>query len=532
MTTFNLADLFESVVDTAGDRTALVTPARRLTYTELDQRATRLAHHLADAGIGAGDHIGLHLMNGTEYVEGMLAAYKIRAVPVNVNYRYVERELQHLYSYMDLEATVVHRQFAPLVDAIAAEVPTLRHVLVVDDHSQAPDLEGSIPYEEALAAASAAREFGPRSSDDTYVACTGGTTGLPKGVLWRHEDIFFASLGGGDPTTMEGPISDPDQLAGRVPEIGLVMVVTPPLMHVSAHWTTFMTLYGGGTVVLPSPGPFDPAEVWRLTADEGANMIVVVGNAMATPLLDHYEQHPVEAPSLFALASGGAILSPSVKARAASLVPNLMVIDGYGSSETGVAGTAAPDSDGGPVFTVSETTNVLDDDLDPIEPGSGIVGHVARRGSIPIGYYKDPEKTAATFKEKNGVRWVLSGDMGTIEPDGTITLLGRGSVSINTGGEKVFPEEVESSLISHEAVADVVVVGVDDDRWGQRIVAVVQPTPGAAPKVEELAAHARQHLAGYKVPRQVVLVDKVERGPNGKADYRWAKERASSAAET
>jgi acyl-CoA synthetase (AMP-forming)/AMP-acid ligase II len=525
---FNLSELFESVVDVVGDRVALITPTRRLTYRELDERATRLADHLLSAGVGPGDHIGLHLMNGTEYVEGMLAAYKIRAVPVNVNYRYVARELQHLYGYMDLVAVVVHRQFGPMVEEIAPEVPTLKHVLVVDDDSGAALPDGAIDYEAALDAASPDRTFAGRTSDDVYVACTGGTTGLPKGVLWRHEDIFFASLGGGDPTTMQGPITDPAELPDRVLEVGATMVVTPPLMHVSAHWTTFMTFYGGGTVVLPAPGPFRPEEVWRLAAEEEANLIVVVGNAMATPLLDHYEQHPVEVPTLFGLASGGAILSGSVKARINELLPNLIVIDGYGSSETGISGTSAGGT-GGPVFTISDTTNVLDDDLEPIEPGSGIVGHVARRGHLPIGYYHDEEKTAATFKERDGVRWVLSGDMGTIEADGTIALLGRGSVSINTGGEKVFPEEVEAALIAHDAVEDVVVVGVDDDQWGQRIVAVVQPRPEQQPDLATLQAQARDHLAGYKVPRQVVLVDRLERGPNGKADYRWAKEQAEAA---
>ncbi len=530
MSSYNLAELFEDVADVVPDRLALVTPDRRLTYAELEERANRLANHLRASGIDAGDHVGLHLLNGTEYVEAMLAAYKLRAVPVNINYRYVERELEHLYDYLDLAGLIVHRQFIPIVETVVPKVETLDHVLVVDDGTDNRLPDGWGEYEAALWEAPPERRFDDRSGDDLYIAATGGTTGLPKGVLWRHEDIFFASMGGGDPAGFEGPIASPDELAGRTTDVGLVLVVTPPLMHVSAHWTAFMTFYGGGTVVLPRPGTFDPAEVWRLVVEEGGNMIVVVGNAMATPLLDEFEANPVEAPGLLAVASGGAILSPSVKARIKAVLPNVLVVDGYGSSETGVAGTDAGASGGsGPAFTVGANTAVLDEDFQPIDPGSDQTGVLARTGNIPLGYYKDEEKTAATFVERDGVRWVLSGDVATVGEDGTILLHGRGSVSINTGGEKVFPEEVESSLIAHADVADVVVVGVDDDRWGQRVVAVVQPVAGVEPDADDLQAHARRDLAGYKVPRQVVLVDEVRRGPNGKADYRWAKDQATEA---
>jgi acyl-CoA synthetase (AMP-forming)/AMP-acid ligase II len=515
--TFNLSELFEQVVDVAHDRTALVSGDRRLSYDELDERANRLAHHLAANGVGAGDHIGLHLMNGPEYIEGMLAAFKLRAVPVNINYRYVARELEHLYGMMDLVGLVVHRRFASDAAGGARGLDDLRVVLVVDDDSGADVPEEWSSYEPALEAASPARDFTGRTSDDVYCACTGGTTGMPKGVMWRHEDIFFASMGGGDPTQFEGPIERPEQLAARIPEQGLHMLVTPPLMHVSAHWASFQALLGGGKVVLLPAGSFDPAAAWRLIEQEGAHIAVIVGNAMAAPLIDSYVEEPVDASSLMAFGSGGAVLSPAVKRRMREALPNVLVMDGFGSTETGVA------------FAMDANTAVLDDDLRPIAAGSDRIGRLARRGHIPLGYYNDPEKTAETFVEVDGVRWVLPGDLASVEADGAIRLHGRGSASINTGGEKVFPEEVESALMAHETVHDVLVVGVPDDRWGERVVAVVQPRAGREVSFDVLQAHAREHLAGYKVPRAVVVVDAVVRAPNGKPDYAWAREQAADA---
>jgi acyl-CoA synthetase (AMP-forming)/AMP-acid ligase II len=526
--TFNLAELFESVAAAVPDRTAMVTPDRRLTYGELDERATRLGQHLRAAGVGASDHVGLHLQNGSEYIEGMLAAFKLRAVPVNINYRYVERELEHLYVSLDLVALLVHRRFASTAAAVAPRVASLRHVIVVDDDSDAASPAEWVEYESALAAASSAREFAGRGDDDVYCACTGGTTGLPKGVLWRHEDIFFASMGGGDPTLLLGPIKTPEELVERLPENGLVGLVTPPFMHVSAHWAAFNLLYGGGRMVIPEPGSLDPSEVWRLVAEEGINLLVLVGDAMARPLLDHLAEHPSDTSSLFAVASGGAILSPATKRWINELLPNAIVVDGFGSTETGVTGSGSGgDTAGaGTTFRMDDTTAVLDDDLQPVAPGSGDVGRLARRGRIPLGYYNDAEKTAATFIEKDGVRWVLPGDMASVADDGTIVMHGRGSVSINTGGEKVFPEEVESAIVGHPAVHDVLVVGVPDERWGQRVAAVVAVKEGASLTLDELRDYCRNEVAGYKVPRQLTVVSSVVRSPSGKADYRWAKEAA------
>jgi 3-oxocholest-4-en-26-oate---CoA ligase len=526
--TYNLSELLEQVVDVAADRTALVIGDRRLTYRELDERANRLAHHLAGAGVGAGDHVGLHLLNSTEYIEGMLAAFKLRAVPVNINYRYVARELEHLYGMMDLVALVVHRRFAAEAGAAADALPDLRHVVVVDDDSGDEVPAGWVGYDDALAGESPTRDFTGRSSDDVYCACTGGTTGLPKGVMWRHEDIFFASLGGGG--MIEGPISKPEELAGRVTEVGVAMLVTPPLMHVSAHWAAFQTLFGGGKVVMTPAGSFDPAVAWDLIESEQVNIAVIVGNAMAAPLIDRYLEHPVDASSMMAFGSGGAVLSPAVKQRMREALPNVLVMDGFGSTETGVAGTdgggAGDGTATGAVFMMDANTAVLDEHLRALEPGSDVIGRLARRGHIPTGYYQDAEKTAATFVEVDGVRWVLPGDLASVEADGSIRLHGRGSASINTGGEKVFPEEVESALMAHAGVADVLVVGVPDERWGERVVAVVALRAGEDIAFDELQGHAREHLAGYKVPRAMVVVDQVVRGPNGKPDYAWARERA------
>jgi 3-oxocholest-4-en-26-oate---CoA ligase len=522
---YNLSELFERVVDAVPDREAVASPGRHLTYAQLDERANRLAHHLEAAGVGAGDHIGLQLLNGTEYLEGMLAAFKLRAVPINVNYRYVERELHHLFDDADLVAVLFSRQFGPRVATVAARLPELHHLVVVEDDTDEPIPDGAVAYEEALAAASPERGFRERSGDDVFCAYTGGTTGMPKGVLWRHEDIFFAALGGGDPTLDKGPLQDPDDLPGRIPDFPLVQLCAPPLMHVSASWGAFNSFFGGGKVVLLAPGRFDPGEAWEAVARERVTVVTVVGDAMARPLLDALAAEPdrFDVSSLFVFASGGAILSPAIKAEIGRLLPNVIVIDSFGSSETGVAGSR---SAGAERFTVDANTAVLDDSLQPVAPGSGAVGRLARRGHVPLGYYKDEAKTKATFVEADGVRWVLPGDMATVEEDGTVVLLGRGSGSINTGGEKVFPEEVEAVLKGHPAIYDALVVGVPDDRWGERVAAVVQTRAGTEVTIDDLQAHARSELAGYKVPRDLVLVDEIQRGPNGKPDYGWAKQHA------
>jgi acyl-CoA synthetase (AMP-forming)/AMP-acid ligase II len=527
---FNLADLFECVADLVPDAEAVVVGPRRLTYAELDARANRLSHRLAAGGVGPGDSVGLQLFNGSEYLEGMLACFKIRAVPINVNYRYVDAELRHLYEDAGLVGLVYHRGFATAVAAARGALAEQRVVLEVDDDTGPGTPSGVEDYESALSRSSDARDHGHRSADDLYCVYTGGTTGMPKGVMWRHEDIFFAAMGGGDPMQLGNVIDRPEQLRDRVLRPGLVALPVPPFMHASGHWLAFSMLFGGGTLVIPPHGRFDPMTTWRLVSDEHVNILVVVGDAMAKPLLDAFEQSDdgLDRSSLMAIGSGGAVLSPSTKERFATLLPGVMVVDAYGSSETGQLGGNAPADDpfGPPCLHVDERTRVFDDHLADVAPGSGAVGLLARGGRVPLGYRGDPERSAATFVEVGGTRWALPGDLARVEADGTIRVLGRASLCINTGGEKVYPDEVEAALKSNPDVVDAVVVGLPDDRWGQRVTAVVAPRDGGRLDLDQLRAHAGARLAPYKLPRQLVLVDAVERSPSGKPDYAWARARA------
>jgi len=522
---YNLADLWERVVDTVPERESLICGDRRLTYAEADERANRLAHHLAEQGVGPGDHVALYLYNGTEYLEGMLAAFKLRAVPVNVNYRYVEEELRYLLEDSDSRAIVFHREFAPKLEAVRGKLPLLHSFVSVEDHSGAElDALSADEYEEALSAASPERGFDERSSDDLYILYTGGTTGMPKGVMWRAEDAFFGALGGGG---IGNEITFPEEIAERAREGRTRCLPACPFMHGTAHWMAFSALFTGGCVVISPERHLDPTRLWELVAREQVNFLVIVGDAFARPLVEALDEldPAVDVSCCSVILSGGAILSPSVKTRLAEKLPASLVVDGYGSSESGGQGQSITSAGATvhevPRFSVNAETTVLDDELRPA--AVGVVGKLARRGRIPLGYYKDEKKTATTFPVVDGVRWSVPGDHARIEEDGTITLLGRGSVSINTGGEKVYPEEVEAALKGHPAVFDAVVVGVPDSRWGERVVAVVQPRDGAPAQLDELDAHVREHVAGYKAPRDVVLVDEIVRSPSGKPDYRWAK---------
>ena len=525
--TFNLADLFELVVDTVPAREALVAGQARRTFGELDERANRVANHLLGVGLAPGAKVAIYSWNRAEWVESFFGAFKARLVPVNVNYRYVADELRYVLENADAEAAVVERSFLPLVHQTRAKLPLLRHVLVLDDGDDADPGEAT-PYEEALAGADAGRPSLARTGDDLYILYTGGTTGAPKGVMWRQEDIFFASMGGGG--FGQPPIRTPPEITERVwPEDGRVTsLVLAPIMHGAAQWGMCIMLFGGGTVVLYTPHRFDPHAAWRLAEQERAMTVMVVGDAMARPLGEALDEKAYGLSSVVSVGSGGAVFSSAVKAKLREHLPNALIIDTMGASELGASGSQ-PDPDAGPRFNAIDAMSVLGDDLRPVPAGGGDVGLLARRGHIPLGYYKDDAKTAATFvTDPDGVRWSVPGDHARIEADGTITLLGRGSGCINTGGEKVYPEEVEAAVKSHRDVFDALVIGVPDARFTERVAAVVQPRAGRAPTLEDLAAHCRRTIAGYKVPRELKMVDAIRRTASGKADYRWAKEQFES----
>ena len=523
---WNFADLFEGVADIAPDRTAIICGDRRFTFAELDDRSTRLANHLLASGVATGDHVGIYAYNGPEWIEAMFGIWKARAVPINVNYRYVEAELAYLFDNADLLGLVHGREFVSRIVAVKDQCPKLKVFVSIEDGTD-EDLAaiGAVEYEAALSAASDKRYDQKRSPDDLYMLYTGGTTGMPKGVMWRQEDFFHSTIGAlmGSGAAFESPESVME-MARNGGTISAFPVA--PLMHGAAQWVALMLLLQGNTLVLSAQKKMDPHEVWSTVVREHVMSISLVGDAMARPLIEALEDDGADydLSNFFVIGSGGAILSPAVKQKINEVLPNVLVVDSLGASETGYQGSVAgADKEGKPRFVMGDHTVVIDDEGVPVVPGSGVIGHLARKGYMPLGYYKDEAKTASTFMVLNGERWVVPGDMARVEADGQITLLGRGSVSINSGGEKIFPEEVELALKSHPAVFDVVVVGVPDERWGERVAAVVKARGDATPTAEELAAHARTTIAGYKVPKEVYLVDEIVRSPAGKADYRWAK---------
>ncbi|MEU9287375.1 acyl-CoA synthetase [Streptomyces sp. NPDC048275] len=537
---YNLADLFESVVDVVPDREALVyidhpgTGAeRRLTYAQLDSAANRIAHHLVDSGIRPGEHLGLHLYNGVEYLQTVLGCLKARIVPVNVNYRYVEEELVYLYRDADLVALVFDAEFTDRVAAALPRASALRHLIRVGTPgSGSASPPAVVDFAAAEAAGSPARGFPARSADDQFIIYTGGTTGMPKGVMWRQEDLFFSGLGGGAPTGE--PVKKPEELAERVAAAGegITFFPTPPLMHGTSTLTAFIGFNFGQRVVIHRK--FVAEEVLRTIAKEKVTSMSLVGDAMLRPLIDALSgpMKGTDCSSMFSVSSSGAIMSETVREQFQALVPGVMLLNNFGSSESGFNGTATTDSgpDRGFRIRVNSRTQVVDPaTYEPVAVGEP--GRVAQRGHVPLGYYNDPGKTAETFFQKDGERWVLLGDMATVDEDGIVTVLGRGSQCINTGGEKVYPEEVEQALKSHPDVYDALVAGVPDAKWGHHVAAVVQLRAGAdRPSLQDIQAHCRSHLAGYKIPRRLVITDTIQRSPSGKADYRWARSVAVEAA--
>ena len=543
---FNLGVVNEVVAAAVPDRDAIVWGDRRLTYAQLAERTRRLANHLIGEGFAVTierealgghesgqDHLALYLHNGNEYLEGMIGAYKARAAPFNVNFRYVAEELQYLLADSRAQGIIFHSAFAPTLEAVRADLPGLTTLLQVHDASGHDLLPGAVWYEDALAAAPATAPPVEPSPDDLYILYTGGTTGMPKGVLWRQADIFPAALGGRDLSTGQ-EWSDLDAIVENAANGGSRMMPAPPFMHGAAHWLALNALGGGNTIVLPRhPEGLDPADVWSTIEAETVNIVLIVGDAFGRPLVDELRRHDYDLSSLMLLVSGGAALSSTVKNDLLELVPNMIVMDGLGASETGsqaaqISGAGTPATTG--TFTPGPGMCIIDDGLARvIEVGSDESGWLAQRGRVPLGYLGDEAKTAHTFPVIDDLRYSVPGDRARYTPDGRLDLQGRDSMTINSGGEKIFAEEVEAALSHHPAVYDVIVAGRPSERWGNEVVALVHLRDGSDATCADLLAECEKHIARFKVPKQIVLVDHIVRSPAGKADYRWAREQALGA---
>jgi 3-oxocholest-4-en-26-oate---CoA ligase len=528
----NIADLAEHAIDAVPDRVALISGDEQLTYAQLEERANRLAHYLIDQGVKKDDKVGLYCRNRIEIVIAMLGIVKAGAILVNVNFRYVEGELKYLFENSDMVALVHERRYADRVANVLPETPNVKTILVVEDGSD-DDFQryGGVEFYSALEKGSPERDFGERSAGDIYLLYTGGTTGFPKGVMWRHEDIYRVLFGGTDFATGEFVKDEYDLAKAAAANPPMIRYPIPPMIHGATQSATWMSLFSGQTTVLAPE--FNADEVWRAVHGHKVNLLFFTGDAMARPLLDalqaaHDKGEDYDLSSLFLLASTAALFSTSIKEKLLELLPNRVITDSIGSSETGFGGTSIVAKGehhmGGPRVAIDHRTVVLDEDGNEVKPGSGVRGVIAKKGNIPVGYYKDEKKTAETFRTYNGVRYAIPGDYAEVEADGTVTMLGRGSVSINSGGEKIYPEEVEAALKGHPDVFDALVVGVPDPRFGQHVAAVVQAREGARPTLAALDAFVRREIAGYKVPRSLWFVDEVKRSPAGKPDYRWAKD--------
>ena len=529
---FPVADVHEAIAATRPDQECLVFRDRRFTWAQVTERTRRLANHLLGAGLGVRversqlqghesgqSHLAIYLHNGNEYLEAMLGSFKARVAPFNVNYRYVAEELRYLLTDSAAEAIVVHSQFAPTLAEVLPDLANLRVILQVPDESGHDLLPGAVWYEDALAAASADKPDVVWSPDDLYILYTGGTTGMPKGVLWRNGDANQECFGGSKAETMEDIIAEANT--------ELKALLAPPFMHGAGHWVSFRTWNGGGTVFVQSvPERLEPTDIWGLIERERLNFLLIVGDAFGRPLLDELERQTYDLSSLTVLLSGGAPLSAHLKDDLLRHLPTLMIVDGLGSSEAG--GQLSHVSAGGGAttgtFPISPGNHVLGEDLDKVlEPGDPELGWLAKSGNLALGYLGDPAKTARTYPVIDGVRYAVPGDRARLRADGIIELHGRDSVTINSGGEKIFAEEVEAAIKAHPGVYDCVVAGRPSERWGNEVVAVVRVREGHTVTDADLLAEAERHIARYKLPKAIVYVDNVVRSPSGKADYRWAK---------
>ena len=540
MESFNLATLNERLAASFPDRECLVFGDLRLSYAVVAERSRRLADYLRQQGLGATqdrstlpgwtsgqDHVALYMMNGNEYIEGMLGAFKSRTVPINVNYRYVEEELVYLLRDARARAVIYHGRFAESLARVLPQAPDVKVLIQVEDETGAPLLPGAISYEDALAAGSPGPMGEEPPPDDLYALYTGGTTGMPKGVLWRQHDIFMAAMGGRRQDG-SGFVQDHQELLDAAANGGMRVLAAPPFMHGAGHWLAFITLHGGGTLLIQNVvDRLDPHDLLATVEREKVNLIVIVGDAFGRPLLDAIAEGDYDLSSLFAVANGGAPLSVTVKQALLEHLPHALIMDGIGSSETGQQGMHTSSRDGGAStgqFTPVPDTCVVDEKMEfLLEPGSEEVGWFAKAGNVPLGYLDDEPKTRKTFPEIDGVRYAVPGDRARHLADGAVEVLGRDSVTINSGGEKIFAEEVEQALLAHPAVYDAVVAGRKSLRWGQEVVAVVQLKKGQNATNESLLEECSRHIARYKLPKDFVFTETIQRSPSGKADYRWAR---------
>lgn len=527
---WNFADVWETVAEQIPDAPCQVQSHRRLSWAEVDRRADGVAKTLLEAGASEQDKVAQYLYNCPEYIESMFAAFKAGLVPINTNYRYQDDELVYLWDNADCVAVVFHGTFATTVERIRQRVPRVTTWLWVDDGS------GDCPawamsYEDA-AAASPGRVVAPwgRDGDQVMMTYTGGTTGMPKGVMWRQDDLVRSLVGQLNPAYREAA-EDLATVRESVQGPGPVGMPACPLMHGTGLYTQLIGLSLGGSTVTLVSRSLDVEELFETIEREKVSQIAIVGDAFAKPMLRALDQNPGrwDLSSLFMIASSGVMWSEATKQRLLEHHPGMMLVDAFSSSEAlgmGQSVSSTGDTSGTARFLPGPNTIVITDEGQQVEPGSGEVGRVAVGGYQPVGYYKDPDKTAATFIELDGKRYSCPGDYATVNADGTLTLLGRGSVVINSGGEKIFPEEVEEALKTHPGVRDAVAVGVPDERFGEAVTAVVEPADGVALTESDLIAHVKSQIAAFKAPKAVLTIPTINRAPNGKVDYKRLKDYA------
>jgi acyl-CoA synthetase (AMP-forming)/AMP-acid ligase II len=541
-----IASIQEAVAAVVPDRDAIVMGDRRLSYAALTERTRRLANFLLARGVTirsersalrnwevGQDLVGLLMYNGPAYLEAMIGAFKARAVPFNVNYRYVGDELRYLFRDATPTAVIYQARFAEALAPVLEDIPSIRLLIQVDDGTGAPLLPGAVDYEAALASASVEPVAATCSPDDIYCTYTGGTTGMPKGVLWRQEDSIRENLNGRtlDGTALETVDAFAERARGQKQRRNLP---APPFMHGAGCQVALSALLGGNTVVIQDQVEhMDSTDLLRSVERHRVVMLLIIGDAYGRPLLDELQRGAYDASSLRLLYNTGAILSPAVKAALLTTLPRVRLVDAFGSSESGPQGMRISEPGGavdGARFQSSPATVVLADDLrTELKPGHAGLGWIAKRGAVPLGYLGDEARTRGTFPEIGGVRYLIGGDRVRLLANGDIEFHGRDSFTINSGGEKIFAEEVEHAIKHHPGVADVTVTSRPSPRWGQEVVAIVELSPGSTPDRLALAAEAARHIARFKLPKAWLFVEKVQRGPSGKTDNRWAQSVAGEA---